>query len=399
MRMHNATLTALLFAALVISPSIVGAQPVPINTALGDTIAVKDTTPISTAASAPDAALPVLGLKFSGYVESAFNVSNRANARAITGRLYERTSNQFSLNALKLSVDRPYDAAKMDAGFHADVIFGQNAPVLQSAGFSLGPNGDVYQLFGTLNFPTANGNGVQVKVGRMATFLGLELIETPLNPNVSIANQFIYVENFTQTGLSVEHRFNQFVDAQFRVMNGWDQVQDANGRLSYMARIGFAPDTKTSLAFVGYTGPEQADNNTAARSGLELLASRRIGNVTSYVQGDYGHEQRNSALPDSTRDASWWAAGTWVVIDASSKMSVALRGDYLVDRMSARTGAAFGIVGAPGHRLSSATGTLNIKTVPNVLIRPEVRYDRSNQFVFAARREQVTFGLSATYVF
>jgi hypothetical protein len=32
-----------------------------------------------------------------------------------------------------------------------------------------------------------NGNGVQVKFGRMATFLGMELIETPLNPNVSIA--------------------------------------------------------------------------------------------------------------------------------------------------------------------------------------------------------------------
>ncbi len=363
-----------------------------------DTMAPKDDS-TTIVKPVPEVILPLLGLKFSGYVESAFNMSNRASDRAIVGRLYERTSNQFSLNALKLSVDRAYDATKLDAGFHADMIFGQNAPVLQSAGFNLGLNGDGYQLYGTLNFPTANGNGVQVKIGLMATFLGMELIETPLNPNVSIANQFIYVENFTQTGMSVEHRFNKYVDAQVRVLNGWDQVQDVNGRLSYMARVGLAPGASTSVAFSAFTGPEQADNNSAMRSGVEVLASQRIGKVTTYVQGDYGREQMNEALPDPTRDATWWAAGTWLVVEATPKVGIALRGDYLADRASARTASAFGIVGAPGHRLSSATATLNLKTMPNVLIRPELRFDRSNQQVFAARNQQFSVGLSATYLF
>ncbi len=78
-----------------------------------------------------DDAAPLLGLKLSGYVETAFNVSSRPNGSAITGRLYERTNNQFSLNALKLTIDRAFDATKMDAGFHADMIFGQNAQMLQ----------------------------------------------------------------------------------------------------------------------------------------------------------------------------------------------------------------------------------------------------------------------------
>lgn len=366
-----------------------------------DSAALRHASVIDTTAAndAPVERASLLGLKVSGYVESAFNLANHASGRVITGRLYERTSNQFSLNALTLSVDRAFDPTTMDAGFHADVIFGQNAPVLQSAGFNLGPNGDVYQLFGTINVPTSNGNGVQVRIGRMATLLGKELIETPLNPNVSIANQFIYVENFTQTGLSVEHRFNTHVDAQLRVFNGWDQVQDVNGRLSYMARIGLTPDANSSIAFSAFTGPEAANNNNAMRSGAEVLASRRIGRVTAFAQGDVGREQQNSTLPDPTRTATWWAAGTWVVISATPTIGVALRGDHLVDRASARTGSAFGIVGAPIHRLSSATATLNVKTVPNVLLRPELRFDRSNLPVFSSSSQQVTIGFSAAYLF
>jgi Putative beta-barrel porin-2, OmpL-like. bbp2 len=353
----------------------------------------------STRAAQRDDAAPLLGIKISGYIETAFNASNRANERVIVGRLYERASNQFSLNALKLTLDRPFDPKKADAGFHADLVFGQNAPVLQSTGFNLGPNGDVYQLYGTLNLPTSNGNGVQIRVGRMATFLGLELIETPLNPNVSIGNAFIYAENFTQTGLSVEHRFTPVVDVAFRVMNGWDQVQDVNGRLSYMARLGLTPDAQSSVALAAFAGPEAADNDTAIRSGFEVLASRRMGRFTGYLQGDVGREQRNAALPDSTRDATWWAAGSWLVVDATQRVGVALRADYLSDRMAARTAGAFGLVGAPSHRLASATITLNIKAVPNVLLRPEIRYDRSNKHVFAQQTEQYTFGVNLAYVF
>ncbi|MCC6244065.1 MAG: outer membrane beta-barrel protein [Gemmatimonadaceae bacterium] len=390
-----------MFAVASLLASPMGAQNATVVASAANSTSTPAATPVAAPgdSTATPAAPQLIGLTFSGYVESAFNTTNRASARSITGRLYERTNNQFSLNALKLSVDRPYDVTKMDAGFHADAVFGQNAPVLQSAGFSLGPNGDVYQLYGTLNFPTANGNGLQVKVGRMATFLGMELIETPLNPNVSIANQFIYVENFTQTGVSVEHRFNRFLDVQVRAMNGWDQVQDVNGRLSYMARVGITPEPNTTIAFAGFTGPEQADNDHAARSGVEVLASHKFGRVTTFVQGDYGHESANDALPDPTHDASWWATGTWMVIDATPKVGVALRADYLVDAAAARTGAAYGLTGAVGHRLSSATATLNVKTVPNVLVRPEIRFDHSNQRVFASKNDQMTFGLSAAYIF
>ena len=337
-------------------------------------------------------------LKQEVYVETAHNTSNNANGRAITGRLYERTNNQFSLNALKISIERPYDANKLDAGFHADMIFGQNAPAQRATGFSLGPNGDVYQLYGTLNVPTSAGNGVQFNFGRMATFLGLELIETPLNPNLSIANQCTCAENFTQTGLSVEHRFDRYVDAQLRVLNGWDQVTDVNGSLSCMARPGIAPTPTSSIAFAAYTGAEEADNNSAKRTGFEVQVSQKVGKVTAYLQGDVGREDRNSPLIDRTRAAKWTSAGAWLVTDATPTVGLALRADYFNDANAFRTGAAFGLTTGARHNLSGATATLNIKRFPNVLIRPEVRFDQSNLAVFNSKKSQFTVGLGATYM-
>src|SRR5439155_496336 len=132
------------------------------------------------------------------------------------------------LNALAVVLDKPYDAARFSAGFHAELLVGQDATVIQSNGFNLGAQADVPHLYVTLNVPTASGNGLQFKVGRIPTLMGLEVIETVANPSLSEGNQFIYVEDFTGTGLSVETKFNNYVDLQLRVINGWNQVADNN---------------------------------------------------------------------------------------------------------------------------------------------------------------------------
>src|SRR5437879_13847877 len=114
----------------------------------------------------------------------------------------------------------------------------QDATVIHSTSFNLGDQWDIPPLYVTLNVPTASGDGLQFKVGRIPTLLGLEVIETYANPNWSEGNQFIYVENFTATGVSVETKFNDHIDAQLRVINGWDQVVDNNTHKSLMGRVG-----------------------------------------------------------------------------------------------------------------------------------------------------------------
>src|SRR2546425_3838699 len=87
------------------------------------------------------------------------------------------------LNALAVVLDKPYDPAKFSAGFHSELLLGQDATLIRSNGFDLGAQADIPHLYVTLNVPTASGNGLQFKVGRMVTLMGVEVIETIANPN------------------------------------------------------------------------------------------------------------------------------------------------------------------------------------------------------------------------
>jgi putative OmpL-like beta-barrel porin-2 len=364
--------------------------------------------PADTVAKKPDPPPPpvnhletaLAGFKLTGYAAGSYAYSGRSSGdTAIVGRLYDRIQNRFMLNALAVVLDKPYDPVKLSAGFHTELLVGQDATVIQSGGFNLGSQADLPHLYVTLNVPTASGNGLQFKVGRIPTLLGLEVIETVANPNWSEGNQFIYVENFTALGVSVETKFNNYVDAQFRVINGWDQVSDNNNRKSLMGRVGIYPDALTSLGIVGYWGPEEAGINTANRYGVEGLLWRKLGKAAVWVQGDYGKEQANAALADPTQDAQWWALGGWVTYDFSTSVGLALRGDYVNDENGARTNGVFGFRPNIGQRFGSGTATLNIRAWPSAVVRPEVRYDRSTLGTFAGEKDQVTVALAVAYLY
>jgi len=380
----------------LVAPALLFAQGA--ESAPKDTAAAKQPDPPAPPVNHLETSLA--GFKLTGFAEGSYSYSGHSDGTTIVGRLYDRQQNTFTLNALALVLDKPYDAAKFSAGFHTEVLVGQDASVIQSTGFfGLGTPADVPHLYVTLNVPTASGNGLQFKVGRIPTLLGLELIETYANPNWSEGNQFVYVENFTATGLSVETKFNDHVDAQFRVINGWDQVVDNNTHKSVMGRVGIYPDALTSIGVVGFWGPEEAVSNTANRYGVEGLLWRKLGKAAVWVQGDYGQEQANAALADPTRDAKWWALGVWVTNDFSSTLGLALRGDYVNDQNGARTSGLFGFSPNTGQKFGSGTATLNIRTWPNAVVRPEVRYDRSTLGAFNGKKDQVTVALGVAYLY
>ena len=341
-------------------------------------------------------------LKLTGFAEASYAYSGHSSGDSIiVGRLYDRLQDRFTLNAFVVVLDKPYDAAKRSAGLHAEVLFGQNATVIKSGGgaLDLGTQGDIPHLYVTLNLPTANGNGVQFKAGRIPTLLGVEVIETATNPNWSEGNQFVYVENFTGLGLSVETKLNRYLDVQLRVINGWDQVADNNKRKSLMGRVGISPDSHTTIGVTGFWGPEQTGNDNANRYGVEALIWRKLGTAQLWVQSDYGREQASAALPNPTQDAQWWALGGWMTYDLNASLGLALRGDYVNDENGARTSGSLGFPVNAGHRLGSATATLNVRAWPNAIVRPEIRYDRSTLASFGGKQAQVTFALAVTYLY
>ncbi|MCS7336890.1 MAG: porin [Verrucomicrobiae bacterium] len=335
-------------------------------------------------------------LNVSGFVSvSFFHNFNDADPSA---NAFVTKADEFILHKLKLAIEKPVarSGEKWDVGLRADVIAGEDAKVIHAAGLGTPDDAiDLEQAYLSINVPV--GTGLKVALGKMVTLMGVEVIEETLNPNWTVGNQFLYVENFTQLGGLIAYNLSDSVEAMVAVFNGWDKVNDNNDGLSAMGKVNLALRPGTSVALLGYAGPEQDDETTNLRKGAQLILTQTVGSkLTFYAQADYGHEDE-AALAGG--DAEWWAGGIWAVYNFVDEFGVALRADHLIDSGSSRTG--FDASGDTA--LSSLTLTLNIKPIPDLHIRPEVRWDHCSEPAFAdgnrAKRNQVLLGMGVSYVF
>jgi len=362
--------------------------------------------PADSAAAAPLPPAPAKPLAISGFVTAGYTYGVHHSGSALVGRFYDRLHDQFVLGAAKVVLEKPVATDRVDAGARVDLLLGQDAAVTKSLGLDLGANGDITQAYATLNLPAGEGRYVQFKAGKIATLMGLEVIEDVANPNLSVGNQFVYLENFTNTGLRVDVKPSARLDLQLAVINGWDVVTDNNTRKSFMGRVGITPGPATTVGLLGYVGNEKASvapdtTPSGSRYGGEVLITQKFGaGTTVYLQGDYGEEKD---LPAVGATGKWWGAGLWVAHDLSAALTVALRGDYVDDRNGVRTSGVFGFPPNARQKFGSGTVTLNVKRWENLLIRPEFRYDRSSLAAFGdagdPKKDLFSFGLGASYLF
>ena len=92
----------------------------------------------------------------------------------------------------------------------------------------------------------------------------------------------------------------------------------------------------------------------------------------------------------------------WLVFDASPALGIALRGDYVNDKDGVRTSNYF-YPPATSRKFGSGTATLTVRSIKNLLIRPEVRVDFSDLEDYGpagdASKSQVSVALGTSYIF
>lgn len=339
--------------------------------------------------------------EISGFVSGGYlyrlgmpRSGNDAVGPELSGRAFDNQHNEGMFNKFKFTLENPVDYSpdKWDAGFRADLIFGQDARIIQSSGLSLGTQGDVEQAYATVNVPI--GRGLQVSAGKWVTLQGVELIEEVANPNWSTGWQFLMAEAFTMTGMQLSYHLTDTVDAQLRIFNGWDAVKARNNGKSFMGRIGWAPSDQTSLSILGTAGPEQAGNSSNWRYTGEIIAAQKLPNSMGLsLQADWGREERIVAGKDT---ADWYAGGLWLTWDATETVGLAVRADMLKDPDGARSPLFFK---DPTGALASGTLTVNWKPAEGLQIRPEVRFDHAGQPVFEGKDQRITLGCGLAYIF
>ncbi|MCB1159938.1 MAG: porin [Leptospiraceae bacterium] len=141
-------------------------------------------------------------VEFSGFVDVYYQyvANNKQGAQYDSSRAFATYNKQFGVNAVELALQKTADKAS-PWGFRINFMNGQNTTHQENNYGNANNTNNMNMLqegFVSFYFPVMNG--LTVDVGKMATHIGYELLETVDNPNYTIGYIFFNTIPFIHTG-------------------------------------------------------------------------------------------------------------------------------------------------------------------------------------------------------
>ncbi len=340
-------------------------------------------------------------VELSGYVQTSYQKSWGANGSATDpgatpARLFNNNRNGFDIDQAKLTLEKPLGDGEAGAGYRVDLLYGRDASRIS------GNNDSFFLEQGYVQFRLPVGTGVDVKMGRFLTLLGNEVIDAPGNWNYS--HSYIFsTEPYTHTGAMLSYKWNDFVDTQFGVVNGYSDTAGTNGAAdnnsgkSVTGRVGLTLlGGQLVASTIGIAGAEHAGNNNGTRWVVnEVLTYNPKWNEKwkFALEGIYGRDTRMDLATGvaGAPEAMWWGVAGYTKYQWMPHLSTALRAESLNYNGSALS--IFGWGGtAPLVTSSDYSGKGHVEDITlscsfdniwkNLTPRLEVRYDHVNPAIF-----------------
>ncbi len=363
---------------------------------------------------------PPFGLTIGGIVAASyqydFNDPEEGHNNVVGLRSFDRDHNTFSLDLFQLQVSRA--PGENGVGFVTKLNFGKVAERMAADWDGDGTVGNVAEeqnsieleeAYITYNFPGLPD--LQLKGGKFVTLLGSEVIESPLNPNISRSLAFTFGIPLTHTGLLMSYAFSPQVKLTGGVVNGWDNVIDSNDGKTFMGSLAIAPVDQFSLALNGIYGAEQPNRGDSKRGVVDVVATiKPVENLMFSLNYDYGNESDlgppglNGILTKGNTTEEWQAFSGIAAFDLPDALMVpigfALRGEFFDDSDSTRLGGNFG----QNQQDWEVTATFKVVLAEGLMARAEYRYDNAKHPTFlrnvgGVQDEQQTVAAELSYVF
>jgi hypothetical protein len=373
--------------------------------------------PSGAATTSPIQALSQMTI--SGFVETSYfyDIASSHDPHP-SGYLWNTSLNSFTLNKFKLTLASPVpEKDKWDAAYRVSLIYGQDAPIVNTGsgipGFSA-----IREAYVELNIPI--GTGLDIKAGELISLLNWESGDGgAVNANFSQGYQWYYTGNPPDAGIQLAYDFTDWIGVKARLENGLYNGPVETGPKTFNGGVYVTPDSKTTLAFLGFVGKQDFAPTYYDLAGGEFLGSRQLMetyNLSFATEADWFHYSDFSGAPaGSSGKGDFWSIGGWLTADFTSKLTMALRAEFLEDNSGFGTiinspapGADTpfpGTIYGSGQQLSSVTLTLNYKPTPALKLQPEIRWNHSSYpgaFVNSTgggKRDQVIVGMGASYLF
>lgn len=327
------------------------------------------------------------GIKLGGMVYGSYNYNfNNPDSKDNSLRVFDNRANNFTLDLAQLSVSKEEEGG---IGFKLLLDYGRTAKGIASdwtgdGSLSNGTNNfEVQEAYAT--YTVGIGNGLGMKAGKFVTLLGAEVIEAPLNYNISRSFLFGYAIPFTHTGVLVTYPFMEQVSLSAGIVNGWDNVIDSNKGKSFLGNLTVKPLDVLTLSFNGVYGAELPDRGGSKRGVFDFVGTLNVNDHITFVTNfDYGTESETGL---NGKAADWYGIAGYLNINGAQfhpdweAFSIAQRLEWFDDEDGVRTGT--------NQDLWEATTTLKYKITESLHLRAEYRHDGSNKRVFAQRRFSV----------
>ncbi len=357
--------------------------------------------------------------KLYGYVDASytqnFNNPKNSGANANHLRIFDGDSNSFRPNMAQLVFEKEgkigtnaYD----QAGFRIKLDAGEDA---QFTGGRTGDDFDVQEMY--VQYVAPVGNGLDIRIGRMNTLVGYEVIESPLNLNFSRSWLFGLGQPFTTTGVRLTYPVNESLVVSIGAINSFTGLTaDNNSAKSVEWLVSYKPLEQVGLNVYGIFGRESS--NTQPGAGKRVLvgsyvtfqATEQLGFV---VEGYYANQENGSGI-SSGQNARWNGVAGYGIYDFTDQWGLRVRGEIWEDAGGDQS--CLGTAGSGGNAnvctvaapiaqtLWETTLTLQYKPVPSLITRLEFRYDKSNENVFLdgsnnSTNNQQTLAAEAIFLF
>jgi hypothetical protein len=372
-------------------------------------------------------ALENANITLGGYIEGAYTASfQHPPGNVIAGRVFDTKHERVVLDQADFFIDRPVDygaAAKnhtFDIGGHLELVYGWDAGAFHSDGLYDNPTSsrkssqgayyssrtqpenqfDIEQAY--VDFALPVGQGMRIRVGKIVTLLGYEVISPTGNAFYSHSYLFGFAVPLTNTGIIAEYKVSDDWTFDAGVTRGENQsVLDNNGSPDMISQATFTPQENDALKkwkFIANleVGPEAAADNHDWWTVIDLQAIYTVNEKLSVaLNADYGDAPH--ALV--TKSAQWGGLAGYAGYTINDYVTANARLEWYEDAQGFT-------LGTPGSlNVYEATVGASIKPFPasdvgqNLVIRPEIRGDYADKNFFNAgtKHFQATFGLDAYF--
>ncbi|MGH8521951.1 MAG: outer membrane beta-barrel protein, partial [Gammaproteobacteria bacterium] len=330
---------------------------------------------------------------------------------SIEGRTFDIHHNSFNLSLAELEIEKVPEFGGV--GFKFDMAFGETQDIIiDTIKGAVGPAAasdsvtDFDKTFqhASVSYLAPLGRGLRVDAGKFVTHIGGETIETVKNWNYSHSFFYSYGIPFQDTGVHVSYPWTDTFYTDFYVLNGWNVTDDNNEDKTFGPAIGWIPMPGLAIYANYLGGPEQTDNDADWRHLVDTQVF--VGPFDGWnflVNFDYGWDEneRTAAAGLGPKDAEWWGLAGYARYKVTDWFEPSLRVEYYSDNDGFTTFVPqdlWGVTLSLNTRIGLGKGTA-------ILLRPEVRYDRSDAAFFTddrnfrTKEHQWTLGVGAAFFF